>query len=249
MELHYFCYGRTYKNGYFCSLPSDPVWPYEHLIENKLPPLGYLNFDELESQLVVGIDDFIEYAGWDDIAYTKFIEKFKIKNPLIFMRKEKDYIEHFYLDLHNHSAITLYLNQLIVIENFYNRFKYNFKDLIYDVTKTPLPTTCKNLLQQKTQADALQKLTQSYNNQSSGMRNLEVLLCDDKLIELTVKESICLRLLAKGFSARAIGEKLSISQRTVETHIKHIKIKTNLSTSNELVSLYWLTRGIADTLL
>ena len=53
-----------------------------------------------------------------------------------------------------------------------------------------------------------------------------------RLEELTQREHEVLALLAQGLTDRGIGERLWLTPRTVETHIRHILAKLNLSTDS-----------------
>ncbi|MCB2160487.1 response regulator transcription factor [bacterium] len=75
---------------------------------------------------------------------------------------------------------------------------------------------------------------------------------DDYLYEsLTERENEVLRLVAKGFTNKAIGVQLKISDRTVQGHIAHIFTKLQASSRTEAVmkavSLGWLSADIAQT--
>lgn len=65
----------------------------------------------------------------------------------------------------------------------------------------------------------------------------------DSLETLTQREREVMALSVQGLSSRAIGEKLSISPRTVETHRENLMRKLGLSTLPSLIS-YALKRGI-----
>lgn len=75
---------------------------------------------------------------------------------------------------------------------------------------------------------------------------------DDYLYEtLTDREHEVLGLVAKGFTNKAIGVQLSISDRTVQGHIAHIFTKLQASSRTEAVmkavSLGWLSVDIAQS--
>jgi two-component system response regulator NreC len=68
---------------------------------------------------------------------------------------------------------------------------------------------------------------------------------DDKPI-LSPRETEVLKLMALGHTNREIGEQLSLSVRTVETHRAHIQQKLGLSSRPELTR-YALANGLIDT--
>ncbi|HEU4706215.1 MAG TPA: response regulator transcription factor [Solirubrobacterales bacterium] len=63
---------------------------------------------------------------------------------------------------------------------------------------------------------------------------------------LSPRETDVLRLMALGHTNREIGEQLSLSVRTVETHRAHIQQKLGLSSRPELTR-YALAHGLIDT--
>ena len=63
---------------------------------------------------------------------------------------------------------------------------------------------------------------------------------------LSPRETEVLKLMALGHTNREIGEQLSLSVRTVETHRAHIQQKLNLSCRPELTR-YALDNGLIDT--
>ena len=63
---------------------------------------------------------------------------------------------------------------------------------------------------------------------------------------LSPRETDVLRLMALGHTNREIGEQLSLSVRTVETHRAHIQQKLGLSSRPELTR-YALSHGLIDT--
>jgi two-component system response regulator NreC len=63
---------------------------------------------------------------------------------------------------------------------------------------------------------------------------------------LSPRETEVLKLMALGHTNREIGEQLSLSVRTVETHRAHIQQKLNLSSRPQLTR-YALDHGLVDT--
>ena len=63
--------------------------------------------------------------------------------------------------------------------------------------------------------------------------------------ELTDRETEVLRLVAKGLTARQIGERLVVSHRTVESHVQNTLRKLQLHNRSQLVR-YAIESGLAD---
>jgi DNA-binding NarL/FixJ family response regulator len=62
---------------------------------------------------------------------------------------------------------------------------------------------------------------------------------------LTERETEVLRLVAKGLTARQIGERLVVSHRTVESHVQNTLRKLQLHNRSQLVR-YAIEQGLAD---
>jgi len=77
---------------------------------------------------------------------------------------------------------------------------------------------------------------------AAGLKNDE----NEERPALSPRETDVLRLMALGHTNREIGEQLSLSVRTVETHRAHIQQKLGLSSRPELTR-YALSHGLIDT--
>ena len=62
---------------------------------------------------------------------------------------------------------------------------------------------------------------------------------------LTERETDVLRLVAKGMTAKQIGERLVVSHRTVESHVQNTLRKLQLHNRAQLVR-YAIEQGLAD---
>ena len=67
-----------------------------------------------------------------------------------------------------------------------------------------------------------------------GAAGGEVAVADDELDQLTAREQEVMRLIARGYTYREVGEKLFISIKTVETHVGKVLHKLQLSNRHEL---------------
>jgi two-component system response regulator NreC len=77
---------------------------------------------------------------------------------------------------------------------------------------------------------------------AAGLKNDE----EKDHADLSPRETEVLKLMALGHTNREIGEQLSLSVRTVETHRAHIQQKLGLSSRPELTR-YALANGLLDT--
>ena len=68
--------------------------------------------------------------------------------------------------------------------------------------------------------------------------NIQAMLEIGKWLEISRREKEVVELLAEGLTQKEIGEKLFISMRTVETHIKNCTIKIGAKNAVHLVSIY-----------
>lgn len=67
-----------------------------------------------------------------------------------------------------------------------------------------------------------------------GAAGGEVAAIDEDLDKLTAREQEVMRLIARGYTYREVGEKLFISIKTVETHVGKVLHKLQLSNRHEL---------------
>lgn len=72
-------------------------------------------------------------------------------------------------------------------------------------------------------------------NQTQQLTHRHVKTKPDLIDALSTRERQCLQLVAKGLSAKAIGEALELSKRTVETYIDNVKSKLGCINKTELV--------------
>jgi DNA-binding NarL/FixJ family response regulator len=68
---------------------------------------------------------------------------------------------------------------------------------------------------------------------------------DDSAPKLTARETEVLRLVAKGLTAKQVGERLVLSHRTVENHVQNTLSKLQLHNRAQLVR-YAVEKGLAD---
>lgn len=69
----------------------------------------------------------------------------------------------------------------------------------------------------------------------AGLRNVQSVSGDLEGVTLTHREQEVLGLLAQGLSAKEIALKLTITARTVETHIDKLQLKTHTRNRTHMV--------------
>lgn len=228
-DINYFAIGRVYRDGRLHALHSNPDWAIDHLVKNKLPPAGLTNIDELESnQLFFRSEGYDQKLGWTEGSYLAAKAKFNIRNPLIYFFRNDDYVDQYFIDIHNPDVVNIYLNQQSEIQNIFKTIKYQFKDLINTVSKEPLVFESQYITEQKA-------LAQKKNPQEQT----SYLFHNNQLIKISSREYSCLANLAKGARIKDTASLLKISPRTVETHINAIKMKLNIPSTKELIACYW----------
>ena len=67
-----------------------------------------------------------------------------------------------------------------------------------------------------------------------GAGREDIAATDDELDRLTAREQEVMRLIARGYTYREVGQELFISVKTVETHVSSVLRKLQLSSRNEL---------------
>ncbi|HCU05359.1 MAG: hypothetical protein A2X77_06310 [Gammaproteobacteria bacterium GWE2_42_36] len=56
---------------------------------------------------------------------------------------------------------------------------------------------------------------------------------------LTSREIECLSFVARGLTSKAIAKQLTISARTVETHLNNVRKKLHCYSKTQLAEIYW----------
>lgn len=225
-QLNAFSYARIYPDGSRTELWSDAL-ALEHTFFKKKYIVGaytpdYFAEGEKFSFLELKVNSYPKILRE---RYTQQLndqrDYFNHGHSFITVNREPDFCEYFiyYAPTELHSIANFYVNNLDVLDNFASHFKHVAADLIEtaDAHRIPIPT--------------------------------RLLLCGDNPLpdlgleensifhssQLTSRQQEIAALLLSGKVAREVGEILSISKRTVECHIEHIKAKTNCHNKSELI--------------
>lgn len=127
----------------------------------------------------------------------------------------------------------------IKLSNGYQAFILSHKMPLYSHDKTAIgikgsifllnsPAQLHSLLK-------LHKLNELIKN--SDYQPIQYIVSDNcEFFNLSKRESLCLFYLIRGKTAKEIAQHLSISQRTVESHIDNIRMKLSCKTKSEIIS-------------
>jgi DNA-binding CsgD family transcriptional regulator len=229
MGITYFNYLKIYnKDSSRELLTNNPEW-IEHFYKQEhyynsatidiehLLPKGYFLWSELNEK---------------DPIYIEGKEFFNIDNGISFVIKREDvtYLYIFASTRDNYKINNFYVKNIDLLQRFINYFNDKAKELQERSSKNriylpPPPKVCGDKINNLSiDNDARDKfLSETYVNK------YYLLNVSDSLY-LTPKQAECAKFLIKGMSAKQIGLKLKISNRTVESYLRDIKEKI----SNEL---------------
>ncbi len=130
-------------------------------------------------------------------------------------------------DPENKSVISNYLNHAQTILDFQYYFLQETKKLRKDSKKYALKYDLNIALQKKILPQKI--ITASYNGFSSMHEIIDI---------ISPREFECLKLRTKIMSLKAIAQKLTLSESTVEGYLDSAKDKLNCSSRDELLDLY-----------
>src|SRR3989338_1948707 len=230
--INNFSYIKFYQNNSVINLTTDTNWidyrfkeniKYKILFESELnnstldKPHMYFWPNETNDKLLCALHHFGITNGCNIyIPSQNHIEVFSFASAI-----DKTNMHNFYIN--NFHALTQFIlyfkNELSSIIDHESPENKIVIDINFPVMK-------------------LQK-----NTNSLIARKKNLIMGDIKRIQfsdniyLTYKEAACCYFLNKGYSLKDISNKLSISARTVETHINHVKNKANCYSKSLLLQM------------
>jgi DNA-binding CsgD family transcriptional regulator len=220
-------YQRNYLDGSEIRLTNQPQW-VQHFFEK-----GYYlgsGFEKHPTQYQTG------FAVWSHLSHHQPIlnaaRLFNIDHGITLIQKKEDGCEFYFIGTtpDRPYVTNLLLNNIDTLQRFTLYFKEqaehllkkSYAERIYIPRKYELVNT--------------QELGILYQNNYRPLEfKIKKFHLDDH-ITLTAREMKCAKLIIQGKTARSISEELFISQRTVETHILHLKEKLKCQTKTELIA-------------
>ncbi len=239
--ISYFEYARYYQDGRFFELNSNADITLRYVNQRCYPDAAEIGTNTTKYVLMspaLPLPKATKGIEEKYISNIKIFEAEKVIHRLYTQVLKEDYYEvcGFGTNIESGLALELFFNNL----DFWDRFKQHFVSKANKLIKEQyshriqLPVTRPELIDE-VQLQHQRKLT---NIQGIPLENNHII--ND--VKLGSREYTVLKELAHGKTAKEIALALSISSRTVQTHIERIKQKFNVHYKSELAELFWQSK-------
>ena len=233
MNLTTIGYKRVLSDGKYIFISSNVNWMDYHYktIENH----GKFFADAMRRTTT----DSYYRALWPQHTNDHFLHAlstFNMWNGINFYKKCTNGIElwTFSTNYNVNNDPNFYINNIERIEKFLQELNFTFGKNItkeFDVNFALLKEDLTDL------ADPLKPLLKKF-----------VLTVHGLTILVPMREMQCLALLSSGLSHKEVAYRMNVSPRTVEKHIKNLKIRTNIDKRSFLISIYKSNYGMPDNI-
>lgn len=245
--IHSLVYHKLYDDGSEIKLGTNPLW-LEHFLKYNL--FQHSTFEHHPSLYQSG------YVLWSQLkTHSKVLsdarKQFGIANGITFIKKFDGGCEFFFFGTApaNNNMGHFYLNNIDILENFIRYFKQKAAPLMQRAEKNKIVIPNRFAIDKP--KDKAIFTIKDETSRREFLQNLKTELGTINTrfgeIKLSKREIDCAEQLVQGKTGREIALALSISDRTVETHLLHLKEKLNTRTKSELIAKL-LQSGFAATL-
>lgn len=218
INLEYYSYGRFYDNGKCVLLSTNKnvfLNHFEKEYQLTIPPKTN-NAHQKKIYNLILIDDKLPAIIADE--YNQFNHGVMMD----IIKKSPGYYEMFCFVAKKNAIdpVNKFLNSLNKLDNYSEYFLENAKQIIQDGEKNiiELPISMKPLI----------------NGSASGIYDEYSIFYRGTTIQLSKRQIECLSLLTMGKTAKEIANTLNISIKTVEDHIRILKIKLKCNRKSDL---------------
>jgi DNA-binding CsgD family transcriptional regulator len=234
-DINYFCHCRIFEDKSYYALSSDPDWAKQFYYKEY----GSAGYHGNPFRSGIYFSENIVNIGLTDDIFEDMVRNFGLNNPLFFVEIGIGYIDFFIYSIPNvnYNAINFYLNNTDVLRKFNLYFKESSKKIV------SIASQKKIILPEKFHKTFQIKELASNFGERPGLKNIfhnfDPIISLNQLMDVTLtkQEKSCLNVILKGNTIKMAGKLLSISPRTVETHIERLKNKFNVNTKAELITL------------
>jgi DNA-binding CsgD family transcriptional regulator len=223
LNIHYFSFKRTYKDGSKIYLFTDENL-YKHWFEKKYYLIGNKEANHTDYK---DSYDLWEYLPDPYKLYEEGAKLFNVAHGLTITRQHEDYCDFFFFatNVNNSSIKKVYIDRKDVFEKFCNYFLEVGQNLIQQAEGSKLILPLSNTI----------KTLEPDLNIDGFLKN--IYHSKEGLKLLTEREIECAFYLSQGKSYKEIARIYEISPRTIEEHSYNIRKKLGCKTKSELISL------------
>jgi len=203
-----FSYTRVYEDGSFIDVSDRPDMIDYFYYKTDI----YKHYAPDANPSAIGEGCFILTSA--EIANSPLApvrDELNLDNSLSIIKKDVNFYEvwNYASSKNNHAIINYYINHL----NFLHAFSFSFKE-------------------------EMKSLIQKYENDKIWRPDIlqDVHCVNEHKFKLTSRQLQCARLVLQGYSYKQIAGRLSLSKRTIESYILHMKSKLSCRNKAELIA-------------
>ncbi len=224
-----FGYRKFFINGQYLALCNHHKWQDFYFVNIK--DLGTV----FSTAIQKSIHKKFTYFLWPQVSNDFIISalhSFNIWNGITIYYRENDFVESFAFagDISDTQIPNFIINNTKFVEEFILYIRSKAQRIL-----TPLDEDVLGHFKE------IKDLTCQENNLKLNAPSLEqdlYFMKENKVKKFTNKESKCISGLAKGLTYKCIAKELSISEKTVETHINNIRSKIGHYSKSDLAKIY-----------
>lgn len=230
--LSWFGYARFTRNRELTFITTNPtLLDYYVMGSHQQTEFSHRHIDDMPTGSF--FCNLLEETDAEGELHNSMIDRFNLTGFVNIIQKDSNSCEifNFAADVAEVDMRDFYLNNVDLLRTFVSHYRDHFAAITASNRLVKMPIFDKT----STSIDSPEKL---FVQRIALDANGSIQTIEDRLYLLTVRERSCLKYLVRGFSAKHVGKKLSISHRTVENHIASAKVKLNCYRKHELVTRY-----------
>jgi len=210
--LAYFQFKRIYKDDSFIVLANSPVF-FKDFLENNLSEPSYYLSTHIRQSSIYFWDDFLSP---EMLSLTR--NKYNIYHGITIISRQKKFYDctAFAMSELHSSPSSYYLHVLKDLQIF--------SELFPKIARSHIDNACQKRIKATVPKQGLSRKRFFLPQRSTRFK-----IGDGLNDYITTYEALCLQLLQDGKSYKEIGSILSMSPRTVETHLVRLKTRTGLT--------------------
>jgi len=242
LNITYFSYIRNFNDGKQIYLANNQDW-VKYYYEHEL----------FRSSLFEGHPDCYQsgYVLWPKNnprpVFSDARDIFDSGDGITFVEKQRTYCDFYFFSgaVGNQSLTNTLINNLDLLQRFILYFQDSTRKTIdlADKHKLSIPEHFKHMPLDDCDLmhlDYVLNRTQILRGdfiRSTVIKKINIKCLPYGIVTLSPKEISCALALLQGKNAQETAEKLSVSKRTVETHLENLKLKLNCYKKSQLVEI------------